>query len=111
MPAMEPKVITTEEFASLSAGARKVFSEAEEACRNAVSLFDFGLARGMLLALVKVECVDLKVANAMYRRCRQVLPEEVLEMIDALPPEHRSEWSRGETYPKPWSSRKGQVRG
>jgi hypothetical protein len=58
--------ISDAELANLDTTVRDRFFEAERYGRDAVTLFDFGVARGLLLALKKDGRIDASQLDRMY---------------------------------------------
>ena len=110
--ASDDNMISSNELQQLSSDVRERFEAALDEAKNAVSLFDFGVAKGLVSGLEKDGKIDRSISDRMYKRLWSELPDSVREAIhEAVPPEHTSSLGRGITVPAALSTRRTRVHG
>ncbi len=83
-----PKVagmLTDAERKALPPKAREYLKDAERRARTAASLFDVGIARGLLLALVKEGVITSSTYNSMFKRIYAKVKPQLRENVKSLP--------------------------
>lgn len=83
-------------LSSLSTKVRARVREAEKYCREATTLYDFGIARGLLLALKKDGQLSKKQFNSLFDRLHSLVPPSI---IDSIPMHLRAEYRPGVIVP------------
>jgi hypothetical protein len=89
-------LITDAELSALSEHAQAVFREAEAYARDAVTLYDLGIARGLLMALRDQENLGDSTFDRMFKRVATQVPKEV---IATIPREHTADYGKGIVVP------------
>jgi|GEM_PF-6868647 len=77
--------LTDEERKTLAPKALAFLQDAERRARTAVSLFDVGIARGLLLALVKEGSISESQYDRMIKRVFEKVKPTLQESIDQIP--------------------------
>jgi hypothetical protein len=95
-------------LASLPPDVRARFNEAEEECRHAVTIHDFGVARGRLLALLKDGRITQVQFNSLLDRLARSVPPNVM---DTVPQEYRAQYSAEVFVPAALSTRRSREAG
>jgi hypothetical protein len=80
-----PGMLTNTERAGLAPKPRAYLQDAERRARTAVSLFDVGIARGLLLALVKEGVITASQYDRMFKRVFAKVKRTLREEVMALP--------------------------
>ena len=83
-----PKIVgmlTNPERTALAPKARAYLKDAERRARTAASLFDVGIARGLLLALVKEGVVTTSQYERMFKRVFAKVKAPLRAAVLALP--------------------------
>lgn len=106
---MPDRALSSSRYPELTPPVRQVLEEALATSRNAVSLFDVGLARGLLAALQRVGFVNRAQLDRMYKACYKELPESILKQIDALPEKDRANLGKGIVVPAAPGTRDGRA--
>jgi hypothetical protein len=78
-------MLTDKERNALPPKARDYLKDAERRARTAVSLFDVGIARGLLLALVKDGVISAATYNSMFKRIYAKVKPHLRENVKSLP--------------------------
>lgn len=105
MSPLPDNALSDDELSLLATDVANVIIEAEKLCAEAVSLFDFGCARGLLWTLYHLDKIEDSEPDRAYKQCYYRLPQRILDEIDKLPPEHRSDLGKGVVVPAPLSTR------
>lgn len=90
-------------LSSLPHDVRVRFKEAEDECLNAVTLHDFGVARGLILALLKDERISQVQFNSLFDRLARSVPANVME---TTPDEYRAQYRPDVFVPAALSTRR-----
>lgn len=77
--------LTDEERKTLAPKALAFLKDAERRARTAVSLFDIGIARGLLLALVKDGSISESQYDRMIKRVFEKVKPALQESIEQIP--------------------------
>jgi hypothetical protein len=104
---MDDNMISDAELAALPDRPRECYRDAAERCRNAVTLFDPGIARGLLLSLLKEGCITDSTFDRMFKRAYSQVPPEVRRTV---PAELTSNLGRGIVVPASPSARRRHAR-
>lgn len=78
-------MLTSKEKAALPPKARAYLQDAERRSRTAASLFDVGIARGLLLALVKEGVITNSQYDRMFRRVFAKVKPALRQEVKAVP--------------------------
>jgi hypothetical protein len=105
MPSDSTLLSSDQVLACLPEDVRRRYADAEHSCREAVTLFDFGIGRGLLLALLKDNRIDQLQFNSLFDRMTRAVPKSIIESI---PPEYRANYGRGIIVPAAISTRAAQ---
>lgn len=70
-----------EAFADQPPKARKWYRRAFQAGSNAASLYDLGIARGLLLALKRDEIIDKSTLDRMFKSILATLDSDFIEQL------------------------------
>ena len=106
MTAKTDNMITDAELAELPTDVQTRYREAETSARDAVTLFDFGVARGCLLGMKRDGRIDASTLDRMFKRTWSVVPPQVL---DTIPEEHSANLGRGIVVPAAPGTRRSRV--
>jgi len=82
--------LTVKELAALAPKARAYLKDAERRARTAASLFDVGIARGLLLALVKEGVITTPQYDRMFKRVFAKVKAPLRASIKGLPTARRA---------------------
>lgn len=86
MPQELPRgAVTDAERDKLPAKAQAFLKEAERRTRTAASLYDVGVARGLLLALFKDGAITDSQLDRMFKRAFTKVPAKLLASLDTVP--------------------------
>jgi hypothetical protein len=86
MSSVLPKgAMTDAERDKLPEKARAFLNEAERRTRTAASLYDVGVARGLLLALFKEGAITDSQFDRMFKRAFAKVPRKLLATLDSVP--------------------------
>lgn len=103
---LETNMLTDTELVALPYNVQTRYREAEASARGAVTLFDFGVARGLLLGLKHDGRIDASTLDRMFKRTWSVVPASVL---DTLPREHAANLGRGIIVPAAAGTRRTRA--
>ncbi len=78
-------MLTDKERAALAPKPRAYLADAERRARTAASLFDLGIARGLLLALVKEGVITTSAYDRMFKRIFAKVKPRLREEIRSVP--------------------------
>jgi hypothetical protein len=81
-------MLTNTERTTLAPKARAYLQDAERRARTAVSLFDVGIARGLLLALFKDGVITASQYDRMFKRVFAKVKAPLRAVVDELPKAH-----------------------
>ena len=98
-----------DERRALPVNVQKLIAEAEDACQNGATLFDFGSARGTLAALQRLDLIDRSTLDRAYKRCYYLLSAEAKEAIAKLPIEAQSNLELGFIVPAAPATRDRRI--
>ncbi len=88
--------MTDDERKTLPPKAAAYLKDAERRARAAASLFDVGIARGLLLALVKEGCITESQYDRMFKRVFEKVRAAIREEVAEIP---RAKLARGLVVP------------
>ena len=77
--------LTDKERDALAPKPLAFLKDAERRVRTAASLFDVGIARGLLLALVKEGAITESEYDRMFKRAYSRIKRRLHEEVDAIP--------------------------
>jgi len=83
-----PKIagsLTDKERDALAPEPLAYLKDAERRVRTAASLFDVGIARGLLLALVKKGAITESQYDRMFKRAYALIKPRLREEVDSIP--------------------------
>jgi hypothetical protein len=102
----DSEILSSDEvLSSLPQDVQTRFKEAEEECLNAVTIHDFGLARGLLLGLLKDKRIVQVEYNSLFDRLARSVPRYVMETI---PDQYRAQYSADVFVPASLSTRRAR---
>lgn len=97
--------MTDAERKALPPKALAFLRDAERRARTAVSLFDVGIARGLLLALVKDGVISESQYDAMFKRVYEKVKPKLLAEVQRIP---RARLAKGLIVPAAPRTRRGR---
>jgi hypothetical protein len=84
------------QFAQQSPKARKWYRRAYQVGANAASLYDVGIARGLLLALKRDDIINKSTLDKMFKAILETVPKRYLRHV---PPKDRAQLGKGVVAP------------
>ena len=100
-----PAAMTDAETKALPPKPLAFLKDAERRARTAVSLFDVGIARGLLLGLLKEGSISDSQYDAMFKRVYAKMKPAVQASVDALP---KARLAKGVVVPAAPRTRRGR---
>ncbi len=97
--------MSNSEIKSLPTAVRKTVRAAIAQCARAETLFDLGVARGLLLGLHKMELLNRSDLDRAFKRAHLKLKPKLGRRIRSLPSEVQAHYGKGIVVPAAKSTR------